>query len=232
MFKTVRILPAVALLLVPGLLFALTPEESLKANFPALKVESVRESPVSGLYEVVAEGRIFYYAPAPECMVLGEMVTKDGKNLTQERELEMIGARMKRLPLARAVKIGSGKNVIVEVTDIDCQYCRTASEFLKGAGDLTRYIYFISLSGNPRTEAKIKYVLCASDKQKAYEDAMSGKLDDMKFKPCTSKEVLEMYEAHSEEGRMAAVPGTPCFLVNGNVVMGANLAEIKRLLRD
>jgi thiol:disulfide interchange protein DsbC len=230
MLKKLKYSPAVILLLLPGLLFAATPEESLKANFPDLQIESVSKTPVEGVYEVVSGGRVLYYAPAAECLILGEIITKTGQNLTQAKEMEIISAKMKQVPLDKAIRIGDGKNVIVEFTDVDCQYCRAASSFLKDMGNLSRYIFFVSLSGNPRTEAKTKYIFCAEDKKKAYEDAMAGQLDDMKFKQCESKEAAELFDVHKQLGQKVGVPGTPCFLVNGKAVMGANLPEISKLL--
>jgi len=50
---------------------------------------------------------------------------------------------MKQVPLDKAIRIGDGKNVIVEFTDVDCQYCRTASSFLKDVGNLSRYNLFL-----------------------------------------------------------------------------------------
>lgn len=233
MIKMTRgILPALMILLLPGLLFAATPEESLKASFPELKYDSFIKSPVEGLYEVVAEGRIIYYSPACECIFLGEILTKDRRNLTQERDVELMAARLKKLDLNKAVKFGSGKNVVVEVTDVDCQYCRAAATFFKEVKNATKYVFFVSPSENPRSTDKVKYILCSQDRAKAYEDAMSGKLDDMKFSACESKEALEFYNVHMEAGRQAMVPGTPCFLINGKIVMGANLPEIKKLLED
>lgn len=205
-------------------------EKSLKANFPNLEIENMSKTPVEGVYEVVTGGRILYYAPKAECIIAGEMISKKGGNLTQQRELEMLDARAKGVSLDKALKIGSGKGTIIEFTDIDCQYCRTASQFLAKMENVTRYIFFVSLSGNPQTQAKTKYVLCAQDKAGAYEEAMTGKLDDMKFKPCESKDAESLFQAHAEIGKKVNPPGTPFFLVNGTPVMGANLPEIKRLI--
>lgn len=207
-----------------------TPEESLKANFPKLEFESVSKTPIEGIYEVVTNGRVLYYAPKPELIIAGEIIEKSGLNLTQAKEVEMLGARAKQVPLDKAFKIGSGKNTIVEFTNIDCSYCRVASEFLGAMKDLTRYVFFVNLSGSPQTEAKMKYVLCAPDKAKAYEEAMTGKLDDMKFKPCDSPEADRLYNVHKEIGQKVNPPGTPFFLVNGKPVMGANIPEIEKIL--
>jgi thiol:disulfide interchange protein DsbC len=209
-----------------------SPEESLKASFPNLEFEKMSKTPIEGIYEVISSGRILYYAPKAECIIAGEIFSKSGVNLTQAKELELLSQRAKQAPLDKAIKIGGGKNTIVEFTDIDCQYCRTASQFLEKMENVTRYIYFVSLSGNPQTQAKTKYVLCATDKAKAYEEAMTGKLDDMKFKACDSKEAESLFQSQKEIGQKVNPPGTPFFLVNGKPVMGANMPEINKLLGE
>ncbi len=116
--------------------------------------------------------------------------------LPKQRETELLTVKMKKVSLNEAIKIGNGKNIIVEFTDTDCPYCRASSKFLAGQKDLTRYIFFVSLSGNPQTAAKVKYIFCSSDKAKAYEEVMGGKLDDPLPKPCDSKEAQELYDKH------------------------------------
>jgi thiol:disulfide interchange protein DsbC len=209
-----------------------TPEQSLKAAFPQLEFEKMSKTPVDGVYEVLTGGRILYYAPRAQCIIAGEIITRAGINLTQAKEMDLLTQRGKQAPLDKALKIGSGKGILVEFTDIDCQYCRAAAHFLMKVENATRYVFFVSLSGNPQTLAKTKYVLCAQDKAKAYEEAMTGKLDDMKFKVCDSKEAEAMLQNHKDVGQKVNPPGTPFFLVNGNPVMGANMPEIVRLLEE
>lgn len=228
--KKVLLVAALAFLLLPVSVAAATPEESLKSNFPDIKFESFRKSPIEGVYEFVSEGRVIYYSPACECLVLGEIISKTKVNLTQEREMELLAVKMKEVSLNDAIKIGNGKNTVIEFTDADCPYCRAASKFLAAQKDLTRYIFFVSLSGNPQTAAKVKYIFCSPDRAKAYEEVMSGKLDEPLPKPCDSKAAENLYDKHRLIGQEIGIPGTPCFLINGKPVLGANFKEIGKLL--
>ena len=81
-------------------------------------------------------------------------------------------------------------------------------------------------------EAKIKYIFCAKDRAKAYEEAMTGKLDDMKFKPCDDAAAAELVKTHKEIGDKVGVRslGTPLFLIDGQVVRGANMPQIEKIL--
>jgi len=216
------------------LAFAVTPEESLKKNFPNIPIDSITPSKVPGLYEVVAGQQIFYYAPDAECIVGGPIVTKEGKNLTKEKQQELeqkrIAQKVKDIPLDKAVKIGKGKNQVIEITDPDCPYCRKAAEFFAGRKDVTKYVFLYPLDMHKQAEEKVRYILCAKDKAKAYEQAMTGKLDDMKFKVCKDAHVDTLLKAHKEVASQLGVTGTPFFIINGQPVVGADIPMIEKLL--
>lgn len=81
---------------------AATPEESFRKSFPDIPLESITPTAAPGLYEIVAGGRIAYYFPGPEYLIIGEIVTKERKNLTQERNGEIMALKMKALPLRKS----------------------------------------------------------------------------------------------------------------------------------
>jgi len=55
--------------------------------------------------------------PDTEYLIFGEIVTREGRNLTQERNAELMAKRMQTVPLERALKIGSGAHTVIEITD-------------------------------------------------------------------------------------------------------------------
>jgi len=224
-------------LLAASTAFALTPEESLKKNFPAIPFDTMTPSNIPGLYEVTAGQQIFYYAPSAESIVGGPIVTKEGRNLTEEKfqvleqkRLAAIALKLKDIPLDKALKIGSGKNTVIEITDPDCTFCRRAAQFFQGRTDVTKYIFFYPLPMNQNSEPKIRYILCARDKAKAYEDVMAGKHDDMKFQVCNDRAVEDLAKLHKETALALGVTGTPLFFINGQPVIGANIPVIEKLL--
>ncbi|MDD5233166.1 MAG: DsbC family protein [Syntrophales bacterium] len=226
--KISAVVLTVLALLVSTVAAAMTPEESLKKNFPDIPFQSISPSEIKGLYEVVVPGRILYYSPDSEKIIVGDIVSKEMKNLTREKMSLLIAARLRQLPLDKALKIGEGKTIVVEITNPDCQYCRKSSDFLSRKKDLTRYIFFMPFS--PESEAKIEYILCAKDKAAAYDKAMTGGLDDMKFKACGAKEVKQKIRSDQEILARAGVRSTPYFLINGQAVMGADMEMLERLL--
>jgi protein-disulfide isomerase len=87
---------------------------------------------------------------------------------------------------------------------------------------------------HPNAEAKVHQIFCAKDRAKAYEEAMAGKLDDMKFtpSPCDDAAVAELVKTHKEIGDRIGVAGagTPLFLIDGQMVNGANIPLIEKIL--
>jgi thiol:disulfide interchange protein DsbC len=216
--------------------FAQSPEESLSKDFPQIKFDSMRLSNIKGLYEVTAGNEILYYSPEARSIIVGEVYTKDGRNLTREKQQEnitkKIGEKMKDISLQKAVIIGKGKHIIVEITDPDCPYCRRASDFFSKRTDVTRYVFFYPLPSHPKAKDKALYVLCSKDKAKAYEDAMTGKLDNIEFKICEEAQPLELLKAHKDVADLLEIRGTPFFFIDGKTaVFGADIPQLEKLLQ-
>ena len=61
--------------------------------FPQLKIDSVTESQIKGLYEVVAGQNVFYFYPEKDLLLVGDMYTPVGqgnlRNITGEKKLEL-----------------------------------------------------------------------------------------------------------------------------------------------
>jgi len=209
---------------------AASPEESFRKSFPNLRADGIRPAGVQGLYEVVSGSKILYYAPGPEYLIYGPMVTREGRNLTEERVLEILEQGLKKVPLEKALRVGSGPHKVIEITDPDCTYCRRASAYLSGRNDVTRHIFFFPLAMHPNAEAKVRQIFCAEDRGKAYEEAMAGKLDDMKFTPCTSAAAEDLLKAHKDLVNRIGVSSTPLFLIDGQVIFGADIPRMERIL--
>lgn len=206
-------------------------EEAMRKVFPNIGSDGFRESPVKGLYEIAAGSQIFYFHPNGY-LIFGEIWSKDGKSITAERRSEITAAKLKDLSLDKAIKIGSGKNKIIEISDPDCSYCRKASGFFSKRTDVTRYVFLYPLKQiHPDAEKKSKYILCSADRQRAYEEVFEGKMDKAftlasSCEPKSSELLLE----HEKTVNGLGIKGTPAFLINGQFIAGANIPAIESLL--
>jgi len=215
---------------------AVKPEAAFGKAFPQLKVDSITVSQVAGLYEVISGPNIFYYVPEKELLIVGDIYTKEGKNLTGEKKQELKAKnqaqtlkKLKDLPLEKAVKIGSGPKKVIEFTDPDCPYCRKASEALKKRTDITRYVYLTPMA-HPNAINKVHYVLAAKDQEKAYHEMMEGKplpASAVEY----SKEIKALAAEQMTLARSLSIDGTPTFFINDQMVVGADMERIDSLLK-
>lgn len=223
-------------LLYPFQLFAETgkeqkEEESIRAQFSTLKIENLRKTEIDGLYEIAFQDNIVYYHPQSGLTLVGEILTKEGVSLTARKKAEMAAARIKELPLEKAIRIGSGEHTVIEVVDPDCPFCRKTAAFFKKRKDVTRYIFLFPITQlHPDAERKAQYILCAQDKAGAYAEALSGRLDDEDFKLCDDEKVKELLLEHQRIGQQLGVQGTPALWINGQFVSGANFEKIRQIL--
>lgn len=212
------------------------------------KISSVRQSPVKGVYEIIAGPNVFYFSPeGAGHLIFGQIVDKNGSNLTAEIQsklkaeyqanLEKANAeKLKNLPLDKAIKIGSGPNTIIEFTDPDCPYCRKVDEFLSKRNDVTRYVFLNPLDDlHPNSRAKSVFILNSKDTDIAFREVFSGKYDRGGL-PISDD--LSMYQAEAQRlddgmklGKDLGVRGTPMLFVNGSMVNGADFEKITKLLK-
>jgi len=207
----------------------LKPEvDSLKKNFPNLRVDNVKESPIKGLFEIVAGNQVFYFSPDGYLM-FGELWSKDGKNLTAEMREKVLAEKVKSIPLDKALKIGSGPRQVIEFTDPDCPFCRKVDEFLAKRTDVTRYVFFFPLRQiHPDAEKKARYILSQMDREKALREVVSGTLDG-KALPETGNHDA-MLEEMEKVAKDMGVRGTPALWIDGTAVNGADILRITALL--
>jgi len=241
LMKNVRIsLVALAVLVLAQGAVAATddgkPDAAIKKAFPQLKIDNVVESQIKGLYEVTSGQNVFYFYPEKELLLVGDMYTTAGQNLTgekkkalKEKAQKQALEKLKDLPLDKAVKVGNGPKTVIEFTDPDCPYCRRASEGLKSRTDITRYVFLTPLA-HPNAITKVYYVLSAADKEKAYHEMMEGKPLPSNS-PEYSKEIKDQAAKHMELARTLSVDGTPTFFINGQQVVGADMERINTLLK-
>jgi thiol:disulfide interchange protein DsbC len=206
-----------------------TEKENLMKSFPNLKIDSFRESPLKGLYEITAGEQVFYFSPEGY-LFFGEIWSKDGKNLTAEIREKVVAERINGLPLDKALKIGNGPKKVIEFTDPDCPYCRKVDDFLAKRTDVTRYVYFVPLRRiHPDAEKKARYILSQPDRGKAFHEVFTGQLDG---KPIAIADGVQ--QQHLEEMEKIAagvgVRGTPALWIEGAHVNGADIQRISGLL--
>ena len=185
------------------------------------KVESVTKAGYLGLYEVYADGTIFYTDEKVTAFIAqGPLIdAKTMKNVTQERMNKLTAIKFSDLPLDRAIKHvrGDGRRVLVTFEDPNCGYCKKLAKDLLKLDNSTVYVFLYPILSEDSVR-KSKQIWCASDRAKAWNDWMV----DGKALPSKDDCDTSAISKNQEFGRKLNITGTPTmFFGNGERVPGA-----------
>jgi thiol:disulfide interchange protein DsbC len=185
-----------------------------------VKVDSVRDTGVLGLYEVSAGGDLLYTDRKAGFLFVGEIIDlKTKKNLTEERKNKLAQIKFSDLPIDIAIKQvkGNGKRVLATFEDPNCGYCKKLAKELQGMTDVTIYTFLYPVL-SPDSEVKSKSIWCAADKVKAWNDWMvNGTAPAAAAANCDTSAIDKI----STLGRKLNIRGTPTlFFIDGNRVPG------------
>ena len=213
------------------------PPKELKATLSkkiGQPVDSVKETPIKGLYEVVIGKRQIVYSDAKgDYVLVGDLVnTNTKKSLTEARIAELNVTDFSKLPLKDAIKEvrGNGKRQLAIFSDPDCPFCkRLEQQSLAGIDNITIYTFLMPLAGlHPDAARKSELIWCAEDRTKAWQDFMhQGNL------PTGGKAQCDNPVARTVAlGASLGINGTPALIfADGQIVSGAiPKEEIEKIL--
>lgn len=197
------------------------------------KVESVTKSGYLGLYEVYADGTIFYTDDKVSAIIVsGQLIdAKSMKNVTDERMKKLTAIRFNELPLERAIKQvrGDGKRVLATFEDPNCGYCkRLAKEMLK-LDNVTIYTFLLPILSEDSVR-KSRQIWCTTDRAKTWNDWMLDGKAPAGREDCDTSAITK----NQEFGRKLNISGTPTlFFGDGERIPGAvPLARIEQKLNQ
>lgn len=195
-------------------------KKAMEAKLGA-KVESVTKSGYLGLYEVYAEGSVFYTDEKMSAIIVGAQLIdgKTMKNVTEERLKKLTAIKFAELPLERAIKHvrGDGKRVMATFEDPNCGYCKRLAKELLKLDNVTVYTFLYPILSEDSVR-KSRQIWCSADRAKAWNDWMvDGKAPGNK-EDCDTSAVTR----NQEFGRKLNITGTPTiFFADGERVPGA-----------
>lgn len=194
-----------------------------KVLSPEYKIESIQETPIKGLFEVVVGADVIYVSGDGKYMIHGRLIDmtghKDLKDLTEPRRAAVRRQAVDKAGEDRMVIFAPAKydHTITVFTDIDCGYCRKLHREIAdyGAeGIRVRYLFFPRAGIDSGSFKKAVSVWCADDRRQAMTDAKAGK--QIETKRCKNP-----VEDHFELGKQLGISGTPAILLeSGELVQG------------
>jgi thiol:disulfide interchange protein DsbC len=151
-------------------------QETLQKRYPDVKVEGVQPTPIPGLYEVFAGGRVVYADATGDYMILGKLVdTKTRHDLSAEHLDAHNTIDFQKLPFDRAIKIvrGKGSHRIAVFADPDCPYCQQLEKELASITDVTVYVFLFPLETvHPNATVHSHAIWCSPNRATAWTDWM------------------------------------------------------------
>ncbi|MEA3413147.1 MAG: DsbC family protein [Pseudomonadota bacterium] len=198
----------------------------LQALIPGAAPDSMRETPVPGIWEVVYGTQVMYFSADGKYAFSGSLFDLEaGENLTS---VTMSRTRMEEMSRVNDEDMiiyepsGKAKHTITVFTDVDCVYCRKLHSEMSEYSDLgikVRYVMFPrSKKGSPGFQKAVS-VWCADDRNAAMDLAKAGK--KIPEKTCKNP-VTEQHDL----GLAMGVNGTPAILLeSGELLPGYKPAD-------
>lgn len=190
-------------------------KKNLEKRNPPMNAKSIRLSPIAGLYEVFANGNMFYVDKTVSYVMVGGSLLEDAskKNLTAESIKELTSIKFDSLPFKNAIEIkkGTGTYKFAVFSDPDCPYCKTLEQGLDKMGitDYTAYIFLFPLKElHPDAPIKAESIWCAKNRQEAWSNWMIKGTEPVK---ATCENPLASNEKLADEFGIA---GTPTIYLN------------------
>lgn len=214
-------------------------EQRVQRAFPGVQIERIRKAPVSGWYEVYADGQLFYVDDSAKYWFNGQLFQVDkGQviNLTQASLQAIDNERaperekiLKAIPDNQLVvyPAKNEKHRIDVFVDVNCGYCRKLHRHiheLNQLGITVRYLAFPRAGLNSGSARILTSVWCAKDRAKAMTRAMKGQ-------PIETRQCDAPIAEHYALVRKFGLRGTPAIvLANGEIIPG--YVEPERLLKE
>lgn len=209
-----------------------TIRKTLAERIPQLeKIDEVRSTPMSGLYEVRVGTDLFYTDAKGNFLIQGELIdTKARRNLTEDRITKLSAVDFSALPLKDAFVTvrGNGKRKLVVFADPNCGYCKRFERDLQKVDNVTIHTFLYPIL-SPDSVEKSRNIWCAKDRSNSWDDWM---LRD-KTPPTSSCDTAAL-QRNLAFGKKHKITGTPTLIfADGSRVPGAiGLQELEKHLTD
>lgn len=203
---------------------------TLQKNYPQLgEIKQVNKANIMGLYEVVAQGELFYTDENARYLISGSIFDlKNGRNITAERTSKLFAVDFDSLPFDLALKRvkGNGLRRMAYFTDPNCSFCKKLEQELQQVDNVTLYIFYLTLFDG--SDKKVQAVLCSKDPIKAWDDLMLNNV-----MPATGTCNTSTMKV-AELSRRLNINGTPALIfADGVLVPGYRpAAELEKALNQ
>ena len=192
-------------------------EAALKQELQSMKPDSITETPIKGLFEVVVGTQLFYVSEDGKFLINGSITDRNTKEDLSEKRLSSIRLKaLENIGLDKMIvfKPKIQKHFIYVFTDIDCGYCRKLhsqiEDYLR-EGIEVRYLFFPRAGKDSDSYHKAVTVWCAKDRNAALTSAKKG--ENLPQKSCKNP-----IDEHMALAQALGVRGTPMIVTDKGMI--------------
>ena len=189
-------------------------------KFPEIDIDSVRPTPIPGIYEIRVGERLAYVSEDAKYMIQGDIYDLETEeNLTEQRRSDARVDAVNAVGESSMIVFepdGPTQHTITVFTDIDCGYCRKLHREIADyneQGFRVRYMFFPRSGPNTESWAKADSVWCAEDRNEALTRAKRGEAIDSA--DCGTTPVNQHYQL----GVAMGIRGTPAILTDDGALV-------------
>lgn len=209
---------------------------TMTSKIPAMQIDDIVPSEVDGIYELFADGEIYYITADAKYIFAGKLLGLSNgiENLTNksmamwnERQAPMRQQKLAAIPEQDMVvfKAKQEKHVVTVFTDVDCGYCRKLHNEMEEYNDLgitVRYMAYPRAGKPSDSYDKLAAVWCSDDKQKSMTRAKNRQ-------SVAAKSCKHPIDSHMKLVRDFGLSGTPAIVTEKGQLIGGYV-EPKKLL--
>ena len=154
--------------------------KAMTAVAPAVKIDSMRPSPIAGFMEVNTDGEMVYVSNDGKYLFSGNLIDVASKrNLTEDARAIARRGALKAITASQMIVFSPShpKYTVTVFTDVDCGYCRKLHSQINDynrAGIAVDYLFFPRTGIGGESYDKAVSVWCAADRRLAFTNAKKG----------------------------------------------------------
>jgi len=154
--------------------------KKLSEFLPNVTPDSVKKSPIDGLYEVIVGPRVYYFSPDARYLMAANIIDlKAGANLTKPIMQEARRESLEKIGGDNMISFSpkDPKYMLTAFTDIDCGYCRKMHSQINDYNKLgigIRYMFFPRAGLGSDSYKKAVSVWCSEDRKDAFTKSKTG----------------------------------------------------------
>lgn len=197
--------------------------QKLTKAMPGLQIDSIKQSEVPGLYEVVSGGDVAYVTPDGVHMIQGTMFNvPQRKNLSEKTLADLRVKAMKTLDKSSLlVYPAKGKELysVTVFTDPSCPYCHKLNDDipkLNEMGITVKYALYSRTGNGTITARQLSEVMCSADKKAALTKFFAAPMSDSAGGDCKQTQGLERI---AKVAQKVGLKGTPHVVSDSGVAM-------------